>query len=516
MTDELTRLANSVLWPGFFGTGEPGTDSPAWLLAALEDDLAGVVYFGQNISPRLAQLSAAIRAANPQALIGIDEEGGSVTRLEVATGSTLPGAAQLGILDDVTASEATGAELARRARAAGINVVLGPVADVNTDPRNPVIGVRSFGADAAFVSRHVVATVDGIQGGGVAACAKHFPGHGDTHLDSHHALPVLTLDPEVIDEVHLAPFRAAIAAGVQSIMTAHIVVPEWGDAPATLNPAVLARLRGSGADGLGFEGVIITDALDMAAIRESVGIGGGAVQALAAGADLLCIGNPTNPGDAAHADQDERDYLSARDAIVTALRDGTLSRERVEEARARVRAMADSLAQRADADAPEYDGLDIVRRALRVTGASGPEGAVSEAAVPEYAVTGAAASALSIIDARRRSTLAVDSAAAYVAEALAADGFRVRLDVARADEAERDAALDAAIAAGGRLVLLIDRPDVDADQRALVELAARRVPDAAVVNVGLGTRHPLPVPVVEVAAASRIGAEAARTLLIGH
>lgn len=495
MTDELTRLANSVLWPGFFGT-----TAPEWLRTALEEDLAGVVYFGQNISADLPLLSAEIREANPHALIGIDEEGGSVTRLEAATGSTLPGAAQLGIIDDLAVSRATGAELARRARAAGINVVLGPVADVNTDPRNPVIGVRAFGADAALVSRHVAATVDGLQGGGVAACVKHFPGHGDTHLDSHHALPVITLDPAEIEDVHLEPFRAAIAAGVDSIMTAHIVVPAWGEQPATLNAAVLGRLR-----DLGFEGVVITDALDMAAVRESVGIGGGAVQALAAGADLLCIGNPTNPGAAALADQDERDYLTAREAIVAALREGTLPRERVEQARDRVRVLATKLAgiaQDATAAAP-YDASVIVRRGLRVQRAT-------------EATTDAAASALSVIDARRRSTLAVDSAASYVAEGLAGDGFHVRLDVDRTTDQERDAALDAALAADGRLVLLIDRPDVADAQRALVELAAVRDPDAVVVNVGLPARHPLPLPTVEVAAASRVGAEAARALLLGR
>lgn len=494
MTDELTRLANSVLWPGFFGT-----TAPEWLRTALEEDLAGVVYFGQNISADLPALSADIREANPHALIGIDEEGGSVTRLEAATGSTLPGAAQLGIIDDLAVSRATGAELARRARAAGINVVLGPVADVNTDPRNPVIGVRSFGADAALVSRHVAATVDGLQGGGVAACVKHFPGHGDTHLDSHHALPVITLDPAEIEDVHLEPFRAAIAAGVDSIMTAHIVVPAWGEQPATLNAAVLGRLR-----DLGFEGVVITDALDMAAVRESVGIGGGAVQALAAGADLLCIGNPTNPGAAALADQDERDYLTAREAIVAALREGTLPRERVEQARDRVRVLAAKLtgiAQDATVAAP-YDASVIVRRALRGQRTTD-------------ATTDAAASALSVIDARRRSTLAVDSAASYVAEGLAGDGLHVRLDVDRTTDQERDAALDAALAADGRLVLLIDRPDVADAQRALVELAAVRDPDAVVVNVGLPARHPLPLPTVEVAAASRVGAEAARALLLG-
>ena len=498
MSDELARLANSVLWPGFFGTSLHGEGAPSWLRDALEQELAGVVYFGQNISDDLATLSREIHDANPHALIGIDEEGGSVTRLEVATGSTLPGAAQLGALDDTGASAATGAELARRARAVGVDVVLGPVADVNTDPRNPVIGVRSFGSDAALVARHVAATVQGLQSGGAAACVKHYPGHGDTHLDSHHALPVIALDPAEIEDVHLEPFRAAIAAGVHTIMTAHIVVPAWGERPATLNPGVLGRLR-----DMGFDGVIITDALDMAAVRETVGIGGGAVQALAAGVDLLCIGNPTNPGDAALSDQDEQDYLAARDAIVEALQDGTLSRERVEQARDRVRMLSAKLAASTPVAGLEFDGAGIVRRTLRVIGDLhiGPD---------------AAASALSVIDARRRSTLAVDSAASYVATSLAGDGFCVRLDVSRAMVEEREAALDAAIAADGRLVVLIDRPDVDAEQRALVELTARRVSDAVVVNVGLAARHPLPLPIVEVGAASRISAEAARALILGR
>ena len=486
MSDELTRLANAVLWPGFLGT-----EAPEWLLAELRDGLAGVVYFGQNISDRMPELSAALHEAHPDAVIGIDEEGGSVARLESVTGSTLPGAAQLGAVDDVEASRATGVELARRARAAGVDVVLGPVADVNTDPRNPVIGVRSFGSDAALVARHAAATVDGIQSGGVAACVKHFPGHGDTHLDSHHALPVITLDPSEIEAVHLEPFRAAVAAGVDAVMTAHIVVPGWGDEPATLNPFVLGKLR-----TMGFDGVIITDALDMAAIRENVGIGAGAVQALAAGADLLCIGNPTNPGAAAHADQDERDFLAAREAIVAALRDGTLPRARVEEARERVLALAAKL--RAAGPGPEepYDAAAIVRRALRIVGE-----------------TDAAASALAVVDARRRSTLAVDSAAGYVTDALAGDGFRVRLDVERASDPEKDAALDAAIAAPGRLVLLVDRPEVEPAQRALIERVAGLGTEAVVVNVGLPVRGALPLPFIDAMAASRITAGVVGDLL---
>ncbi|MFJ4165279.1 glycoside hydrolase family 3 N-terminal domain-containing protein [Microbacterium sp. NPDC089698] len=490
-TAELERLANAVLWPGFYGR-----TVPAWLEEALQHGLAGVVYFAQNIGPDLAALSTGIRAANPRALIGVDEEGGSVTRLEAATGSTLPGAAQLGALDDVAATASTGAELARRVRAVGADVVLGPVADVNTDPRNPVIGVRAFGADAGLVSRHVVAAVEGIQAGGVAACVKHFPGHGDTHVDSHHDLPRIAVDPAEIERVHLAPFRAAIAAGVDAVMTAHIVVPAWGEEPATLNPRVLGMLREAG-----FDGVIITDALDMAAIRETVGIGGGGVLALAAGADLLCIGNPTNPGAAALPDQDEHDYRTARDAIVGALRDGSLSRERVAEAGARVARLAAKLAAASsaeDADTAPYDGAGIVRRALRV------RGELKTADAPF------------VVDARRSSTLAVDSAAGYVSEALAAGGATVRLDAAHLDEPQRGAAVAAAVAQadGRRIALLVDRIDTDPAQRALVGEFAARATEIVAVNVGLPSGD-VGVPVIEVGSASRIGAELARERLIG-
>ncbi|MDQ4215705.1 glycoside hydrolase family 3 protein [Microbacterium sp. ASV81] len=494
MTVDVERLANGVLWPGFLGT-EP----PAWLDRELRAGLAGVVYFAQNIGPHPPALSAAIRTANPRALIGVDEEGGSVTRLEAATGSTAPGAAQLGAVDDVAATRGTGAELGRRVRAAGADVLLGPVADVNTDPRNPVIGVRAFGADADLVSRHTAAEVEGIQSAGVAACVKHFPGHGDTHVDSHHGLPRVELDPSEIDRVHLAPFRAAIAAGVLSVMTAHIVVPAWGTEPATLNPRVLGLLRAEG-----FDGVIVTDALDMAAIRESVGIGGGAVRALAAGADLLCIGNPTNPGDAAAADQDEQDFRAARDAIVAALQDGTLAVDRVAEAGARVARLAGILAAARSEPLPApagYDAAAIVRRSLGVHGD-----------------LGAPARGLVVLDARRRATLAVDSAGAYVVDALAGDGWSRRVDTTRVSAQEAAALIAAAGAAaaesGSRIVVLVDRLDTDGTQRAFVDAVAAVEPGAVVVNAGLDAGSAT-LPVVEVRASSRIGAEAARELLAG-
>jgi beta-N-acetylhexosaminidase len=490
---EFARLANGVLWPGFFGT-----ELPEWLAAELRDGLAGVVYFAQNLSPHLDRLSAAIHEANPRALIGVDEEGGSVTRLEARTGSTAPGAAQLGALDDVDATRATGAELARRIREAGADVLIGPVADVNTDPRNPVIGVRAFGADTALVSRHAAAQVEGIQGSGVAACVKHFPGHGDTHLDSHHGLPRIAADPAEFDRVHVEPFRAAIAAGARSVMTAHIVVPAWGEEPATLNPRVLGMLRAAG-----FDGVIVTDALDMAAIRESVGIGGGAVRALAAGADLLCVGNPTNPGDGAAVDQDQRDFHAAKDAIVRALADGTLSVQRVTEAAARVARLADELAAEQAQEhpgAPE-DLRGIVRRAITVQGD-----------------LGAPASGLVVLDARRRATLAVDSAASYVVDALTAGAWSHRIDAERATDAEVAGAVAearaAAAASGSRIVALVDRIDTDEAQRRFVDAVAAADPGAVVVNVGLPGAA-VALPVLDVRASSRIGAELAREVLVG-
>ena len=485
--DELIRLANSVLWPGFLGD-----DVPGWLHEALGDGLAGVVLFAQNLTGDTAALAHAVHAANPLALIGIDEEGGSVTRLETSGGSTLPGALQLGTIDDEAATYATGAEIGRRCALLDLDVVIGPVADVNTDPRNPVIGVRAFGDDTDLVSRHTAAEVRGIQSAGLAASVKHYPGHGDTHVDSHHGLPQLTIDDDEVARVHLPPFHAATAAGALSMMTAHISAPQWGPEPATLNPRVLGRLRDDG-----FDGVIITDALDMAAIRETVGIGGGAVQALAAGADLLCIGNPTNPGDAMLPDQDERDYRAARDAIVTALADGTLPAERVREAAERVRRMATIVRDRPAASldpAPDFDAVAIARRALRVRGG---------------VLTAFADEPTTVIDLRGRSTFAVDSGASHVALTLAAGGEIVPVNAAEA----ADVAQVAARAEVGRVLLLVDRLDEEAAQCAAARTISAAAPGSVVVNVGVPVGDPGTV-VVDAGAASLLAARVARERLV--
>ncbi|MFF2271698.1 glycoside hydrolase family 3 protein [Agromyces sp. NPDC058136] len=482
-------LVGGVLWPGFLGRSIPD-----WLRRELDAGLAGAVLFAHNlndaggrgapdaggrVSRPLAEELDSYSAQTRPLLVGIDEEGGNVTRVDALLGSTLPGAAQLGFVDDLAASEAVGDHLADRSRAVGANVVLGPVADVNTDPRNPVIGVRSFGDDPELVSRHAVAQLRGIQRAGAAACVKHFPGHGDTHLDSHHAMPELSISLDELERWHLPPFRAAIAAGVAAVMTAHIIVPEWGTAPATLNPIALGRLR-----ELGFEGVIITDALDMAAVRESVGAGPGAVQALRAGADLLCISNPTNLGAAATADQDVRDFFEVQHAIFAAIDDGSLAVETVERAAERVRRLAESLQASRAAASGERMPLDaprLAREAITVDGAFAP-----------------APGPRTVLDVRGRSTLAVDSDADYVEQALANGGSVLRGD--------------AAVPADGPLVVIVDAVGAPGVQRDRVAAVAETRPDAVVVDTGL-PGEPLPLPTLHTRAASRLAAEAAAELL---
>ena len=349
MSDDLERLAGVCLFPGF-----PGLEPPRWITSWLEEGLGGVVLFGRNVESRdqLRSLTDALRAARGDVLVAIDEEGGDVTRLETATGSSFPGNAALGAVDDVELTEQVAAAIAWELVDAGVNLNLAPVADVNTNPDNPVIGIRSFGADAERAARHSAAFVRGTQSAGVVACAKHFPGHGDTDVDSHLELPTV---PSVTEEA-LLPFRAVIDAGVLSIMTAHIHVVSLGDEPATTSPRVLQRLL---REELGFIGMVMTDALEMRAISETVGMEEGAVRALQAGADALCLGH----------DVDERTCRNISRAIAAAVRSGRLLEGRLAQGAERVRLSANWAhhAPRGDRIGPEI-GAVAARRALRSEG----------------------------------------------------------------------------------------------------------------------------------------------------
>ncbi|WP_328726150.1 glycoside hydrolase family 3 protein [Streptomyces sp. NBC_00259] len=369
-TDTLTRDALAVLQPGFVGT-----TAPDWLLRRIGEGLSSVGLFGRNIaSPgQLAALTAQLRAERGDVLVAIDEEGGDVTRLEVRTGSSFPGNHALGVVDDVELTRAVAAELGRRLAECGVDLNWAPSADVNSNPDNPVIGVRSFGSDPRLVARHTAAYVEGLQSAGVAACTKHFPGHGDTAVDSHHSMPRIDVELATLHARELQPFRAAIAAGSKSVMSAHILLPALDpDRPATLSPQILTGLL---RRELGYDGLIVTDGMEMQAISSTYGIERGSVLAIAAGADAICVGGGL---------ADEDTVLRLRDALVTAVRQGELPEERLADAAARVRALADWTrgsrgaasepgAASQEGTAPGTDiGLTAARRAVRVTAGERP------------------------------------------------------------------------------------------------------------------------------------------------
>jgi len=312
--------AAGILLPGF-----EGTELPEWLRARLSNGLAGVCLFATNVaSPsQLGELTDAIRAANPHAVIAIDEEGGDVTRLFQDVGSPYPGSAILGRLDDLSLTRAVAERVGLQLRAVGVTLDFAPDADINSSDDNPVIGTRSFGADPELVARHTAAWIEGLQSTGVAACAKHFPGHGDTATDSHLALPVVDLPLDTLRDRELAPFAAAIAAGTATIMTSHILLPQLDDVPATFSTRILGELlRGE----LGFTGVIVSDALDMRGASGTSGIPDAAVRALAAGCDLLCIGTANTDAQLSEIEA----------AIAASVSDGRLAPARLADALSRV------------------------------------------------------------------------------------------------------------------------------------------------------------------------------------
>jgi beta-N-acetylhexosaminidase len=353
---ELARLADAILIPPFAGHSAPG-----WVLAALRDGLGGVTVFGPNIADpaQLAELTGRLRSAAEEPVIAIDEEGGDVTRIAHLAGSRYPGNAALGAVDDVALTEAVYHALGADLAALGINVDLAPSVDVNTEADNPVIGTRSFGSDTELVARHAAAAVTGLQAAGVAACAKHFPGHGSTRTDTHDSVATVDVSLKLLAQRDLPPFTAAIAAGARAVMPGHLRVPELtGDLPASLSAAALTGLlRGE----LGFTGVIISDALEMRAVMGSYGLAESAVRAVEAGTDLLCFGR----------DQDRLGYLAVRDALVAAVGSGRMPAARLEEAAERVAGLRAWAAASRPATSPA-DGADVglaaARRAVRVFG----------------------------------------------------------------------------------------------------------------------------------------------------
>ncbi|MEU7026946.1 glycoside hydrolase family 3 protein [Streptomyces sp. NPDC046275] len=499
-SDTLTRDALTVLQPGFVGT-----TAPDWLLRRIGEGLSSVGLFGRNVvaPDQLAALTARLRAEREDVLVAIDEEGGDVTRLEVREGSSFPGNYALGSVDDVELTRAVARELGRRLAECGIDLNWAPSADVNSNADNPVIGVRSFGADPELVARHTVAYVDGLQAVGVAACTKHFPGHGDTNVDSHHALPRIDVDLATLHARELVPFRAAVAAGTKAVMSAHILLSALDpERPATLSPQILTGLL---RRELGFDGLIVTDGMEMQAIASTYGIERGSVLAIAAGADAICVGGGL---------ADEDTVLRLRDALVTAVRTGELPEERLADAAARVRALAAwTQAHRArgavsgpgaasqEGTAPGTEvGLVAARRALRVTEGERPFTPLTE---PPYVASFTPVANFAVGD---ETPWGIAAELERLLPGTTTGSYGV--------EASADAVL---AAAGKRRVVAVVR---DAHRHpwmagALDALLAAR-PDTVVVEMGLDESSPRGALYVATHGAARVCGRAAAELIAGR
>lgn len=284
MPDTVTRQVSELVCIGFEGTAL--TSGAAELLAG---GVRGVIYFAQNYadSAQLRAMSESIRrAAGRDVLVTVDHEGGRVQRFRGDSFPPLPSGRELGAGGERAAHEA-GARAGRDLRAVGINMNLAPVLDVDSNPANPVIGARAFSSDPARAAACAVAYAEGLRAGGVHACGKHFPGHGDTNLDSHLDLPRLPHGLERLEAIELVPFRAAVRAGIESIMTTHVLFEALDPGvPATLSRTVVTGLL---RERLGFDGLVVTDDFEMQAIADRFELGEAAVRSIEAGCDLVLV-----------------------------------------------------------------------------------------------------------------------------------------------------------------------------------------------------------------------------------
>jgi beta-N-acetylhexosaminidase len=336
---DLERSAAKMIAAGFHGT----TLTPD-LEKIIDRGISAVILFGRNVQnpKQVAQLCSDIQMhAGRPILIATDQEGGRVARLR--TGFTpVPSMRALGTSGDPQLAFDIGQLLARELRAVNIHMDLAPVMDVDSNPANPVIGDRSLGPDPDTVSRMGTALIRGLQSSGVAACAKHFPGHGDTSQDSHHDLPRLPHPMSRLEESELKPFRSAIAAGVSSIMTAHIIFEALDPThPATMSYPVLDGLL---RKQLRFDGVIISDALEMKAIADNFPFDQVIIKGANAGLDLFAI-----------CDEPDLQH-QAIDTLAAAVRTGKLSQNQITQSNQRV----DKLLRQYVRPPTESDSLSIL------------------------------------------------------------------------------------------------------------------------------------------------------------
>ena len=350
---ELRRQAGRLAIVGFPGQSVP--DELRRLIAAF--DLGGVIYFARNVvePAQVAELSREVSALARDwpFWISVDQEGGRVARFK-APFTEWPPAATLGRSRDEALAERFASALAAELRAVGITLDYAPVLDVHSNPANPVIGDRALAPEADEVARLGAAVVRGLQGAGVAACGKHFPGHGDTSVDSHEGLPVVEHNRSRLDAVEFVPFRRAIEAGVATIMTAHVLAGALDPHRiASFSPAVVQQLL---KDALGFDGVVVSDDLGMKAVSATVPLSDAAVAALQAGCDAVLLCNSSI---------DEQ--VAALEAIIRAAESGELSTARLDDALGRQRRVKERFAAANGGRPPALDvvGCDAHRAVAR-------------------------------------------------------------------------------------------------------------------------------------------------------
>lgn len=292
---------------------------------AREFDLGGVIYFARNVAEpgQVKELSREIAglARELPFWISVDQEGGRVARLRRPF-TEWPPMQTLGRSGDTALTKRFATALADELLAVGINLDYTPVLDIHTNPKNPVIGDRAFSDQADAVASHGAVMIETLQAAGVAACGKHFPGHGDTSTDSHLELPLVEHPPDRLDRVEMIPFRAAVAAKVAFIMTAHVLVPSLdAERPATLSPVVV---DGWLKEKLGYQGVVLSDDLGMKAISASLGLGEAMVQSLLAGCDAALLCN-----------EPAAEQVGALEAVIHAVESGRIPVKRIDDALAR-------------------------------------------------------------------------------------------------------------------------------------------------------------------------------------
>ena len=309
-----------------FMVGFLGTSVTPELAAFLKEyKPGGVILFSRNLESieQIVQLTNDLQHCSPKSplLISIDQEGGRVSRLP--KGFTIfPACEVIGQCHSGELAYAAAATIAKELKSVGINMNMAPVLDVNSNPDNPVIGDRAFGSSTDIVSDLGLITAAGLQDSKVVACGKHFPGHGDTNADSHKELPVVDAPRERLEAVEFPPFRRAAAAGIATMMTAHVRYRTLDDQlPATLSPVIITHLL---REQMGYEGVVLTDDLEMHAIVDHYGPGDAAVRALLAGCDVLLICK-------------ERDReIAAFEAVEKAVASGTITTSRLDQSVARI------------------------------------------------------------------------------------------------------------------------------------------------------------------------------------